>query len=75
VSRDPDSIFRSDIKIDSCFYCVHHLLCFLNRGVDDLVKKTNMLNNNGTARPGSFIDIYKALGSSCLMYERNKNES
>ena len=61
----------------TCWTCKNSGLCYLKRRMDDLLKaSSNMLNIDGDVAPGHcYVDLYAALGKSCMLYkERPEDE-
>jgi len=53
----------------SCFECKNFQLCFLRRKMEDLARSSNMINIDGTKKPGKYVDLFKTLASMCLEYK------
>lgn len=56
--------------IRSCYTCDNRTLCYLKRKVQDALNGNDMLNIDGVATPGTWIDIFIALGNACSKYEK-----
>lgn len=56
--------------IRSCFTCIHLPLCYLHHNIDEAVNKgLKLLNIDGNATPGKYLDIYSAIGNACMEYK------
>lgn len=60
-------------KEDTCFDCKNFNLCFFRRGIEKQIRDASgMLNINDDCRPKNYMDIYVAIGSSCIKYDKGR---
>ena len=60
---------------DSCYVCKNFELCFLRMGVNwQIDSSIYMFNIDGDIRPGRISDVYTALGSACMKFERKPTD-
>lgn len=65
---------NNNMCVDSCFDCKLFKLCYLRIGIEDQLRKgVNLLNINGNDRPGRYVDIFRAIGSSCMEFRREES--
>jgi len=60
-------------KEDTCFDCKNFELCFFRHGIEKKIRNASgILNIDGDSRPKNYLDIYIAIGSSCLKYDKGR---
>lgn len=60
---------------DTCDNCKHHRLCFLMKSFQDAAREgIGMLNIDGDARPGKYLDIFATLASACTQYTEEEEQ-
>lgn len=58
----------------TCFECKHFLLCFLRHRIDSALHGINMINIDGDAAPGKWVQIWETLAMICLQFKPKEGE-